>query len=46
MPRRNDRQMYYANDLVASAVKFDSNMEEADIKNEIMERFPQFKFPH
>ena len=23
-----------------------SNMEEADVKNEIMERFSQFKFPH
>jgi hypothetical protein len=31
VPRRNGRQLYYVNNLVASAVKFNSNMEEGDI---------------
>ena len=42
VPRRNERQQYYINNLVASAVKFHSEMDAFEIKQEISCRFSQF----
>ena len=42
VPRKGERQYFYQNDLVASAVKFSSNMTENDIRWEIMNQFPQY----
>ena len=42
VPRKGERQYFYQNDLVASAVKFRSNMIENDIRWEIMNQFPQY----
>ena len=37
--RRNERQCYYARGLVATAVKFNSNMSPEEIRKVITERF-------
>ena len=42
VPRKSDRQYYYRNDLVASAVKFHNSMTETDIRVEIQTHFPQY----
>ena len=42
VPRKKKRQNYYINNLVASAVKCDSMLDEKDIRCEIGRRFPQY----
>ena len=39
VPRRNERQRYYARGLVATAVKFNSNMSPEEARKVIIERF-------
>ena len=39
VPRRNERQLYYARGLVATAVKLNSNMSPEEMRKVIIERF-------
>ena len=43
VPQRNDRQFYYSNGLVGSAVAFSSYMREIDIRRAISSAIPRFQ---
>ena len=43
VPRKSERQFYYRNKLVASAIKFNADMNETDVRLEILTHFDQQK---
>ena len=43
VPRRNSQQFYYKNGLVATAVQFDSSMDDEDVYKQIRKRFCKYE---